>query len=29
MADAERGEQVSTLLHKGFLVRVSWDTQGN
>lgn len=29
MAGAERREEVSTLLHKGFLVRVSWDTQGN
>lgn len=29
MAGAERGEEVSTLLHKGILVRVSWDTQGN
>ena len=29
MAGAERGEEVSTLLHKGFLVRVSWDTQAN
>ena len=29
MAGAERGEEVSTLLHKGLLVRISWDTQGN